>query len=124
MQDRDALISEITRLIVSDGKVSARPWDAFVLVYWCGDGTRQTNGFSYAGDDHYMPCTPRTPLADLLEELRDASHVPGRSPWQACVLTLHDADRRASAEFVYGDATGLQVTPRTVAEIAESLRPR
>jgi len=123
MQDRDALISEITRLIVSDGKVSARHWDAFVLVYWCGAGTRQTNGFSYAGDDHYMPCTPRTPLAELLEELRDASYVPGRLPWQACILTLRDAGRRVSTDFVYDDATRWHVTPRTVAEIAESLRP-
>lgn len=122
-QDRDALVLDIGRIIATDANVNARPWDAYALIAWYGDGLSKLNGFRYAGDAPGEPATPDAPeLEDALQALREATHVPGKEPWRAAVVRLDRASGKATVEFVYDDADRWEVTPATVADIARRAR--
>lgn len=122
--DKDALVLEIGRLIAGDRKVAARPWDAYALVAWYGDGTSTLNGFRYSGDAPGEPATPEAfDLEDRIDALREATRVDGREPWRACVVRLDKASGKASVDFAYEDADAWRVTPATAADVARRARP-
>ena len=123
--DKDALIVEIGRLVASDRKVAAQPWDKYALVAWQGDGVSTLNGFRYVGEQAGQPATPESfEIEDRLDDLRAATRVAGKDDWRACVVKLDRDSGKAVVEFAYGDAADRwRVTPATVAEIAQRARP-
>ena len=122
--DKDALIVEIGRLIASDRKVAAQPWDKYALVAWYGDGISTLNGFRYVGEQPGQPATPASfEIEDRLDQLRDATRVDGKEAWRACVVKLDRDSGKASVDFAYEDADLWQVTPATAARIAQRARP-
>lgn len=122
--DKDALIVEISRLLVADAKVSATPWDAYALVASFGNGVLKLNGFRYVGSAPGEPATPFDPKVEAaISSLRDATSVDGKDPWRACVVKLDRGSGKATVDFAYDDADRWQVTPSTAADIAERARP-
>ena len=123
--DKDALIVEIGRLLASDRKVAAQPWDRYALIAWHGDGMTTLNGFRYVGEQAAQPATPESfDLEDRLDDLRAATRVAGKDDWRACVVKLDRESGKAVVEFVYGDAADRwRVTPASAAEIAQRARP-
>ena len=123
-QDRDALVVDIGRMLATDAAVNARPWDAYALVAWYGDGVAKVNGFRYAGAAPGEPATPEADgIEDALQALRDATRAPGQAPWRAAVVRLDRGTGKATVEFAYEDADRWEVTPATVADIARRARP-
>lgn len=121
---KDELIVEIGRLIVADGKASAQPWDRYALIAYYDGSVFKLNGFGYAGDGRGKPATPETfDLEDRLDELREATRVDGKSPWQVCVFRLNRGTGKATADFEYEHPERWHVTPATASEIAERARP-
>ncbi|MGV8931163.1 MAG: hypothetical protein ACOH1R_03495 [Luteimonas sp.] len=123
--NKDALILEIGRLLASDRKVAAQPWDQYALVAWQGDGTTTLNGFRYVGEQAGQPATPESfVLEDRLDDLRVATRVDGKDDWRACVIKLDKHSGKAVVDFFYGDdADHWRVTPATAADIAQRARP-
>ncbi len=122
--DKDALIVEIGRLLVADAKVSAKPWDAYSLVAWFGDGVRKLNGFRYVGSAPGEPATPSNAGVEAaIAALRAATAVDGTVPWRACVVKLDRGSGKATVDFAYDNTDLWQVTPATAADIAERARP-
>jgi hypothetical protein len=122
--DKDALILEIGRLIAGDRKVAAQPWDRYALVAWYGDGASTLNGFRYVGEQAGQPATPASfELEDVIDALREATHIDGKAPWRACVVRLDKASGKATVDFAYEDADDWRVTPANAAEIARRARP-
>ncbi|WP_242108487.1 hypothetical protein [Luteimonas aquatica] len=122
--DKDALIVEIGRLIVSDPKVASKPWDKYALVAWYGDGVSKLNGFRYLGEDAAQPATPAgLELEGRLDALREATRLDGQAPWRACVVKLDRGTGKAVVDFEYDDPERWHVTPSTAAEIARRARP-
>lgn len=124
MTDKDALIVELGTLLARDAKVASKPWDAYALIAWFGDGVLKVNGFRYVGSDPGEPASPSDPTVDTrLAALREATEVDGKAPWQACVVRLDHASGQATVDFHYEDAADWQVTPATAAAIAQRARP-
>ena len=123
--DKDALIVEIGRLLVADAKVSAKPWDAYALVAWFGDGVLKLNGFRYVATAPGEPATPSDANVEAaITKLRDATAIDGNEPCRACVVKLDRGSGKATVDFIYrGDADRWQVTPSTADDIAERARP-
>ncbi|MGO1003591.1 hypothetical protein [Lysobacter sp. CA196] len=122
--NRDELLGEIARLIVVDPKASERPWDGYALIAWYGDGMHRLNGFRY---DKGQPGEPLTPasveIENRLEQLRKVTQVAGKAPWRVCIVRIHRADAEVAIDFEYEDPGRWYVTPDSVAEIAERVRP-
>lgn len=122
--ERDALIVEIGRLIAGDRKLSALPWDRYALVAYYDGDVSKLNGFRYQGDAAGEPATPEsTDIDDRLDDLREATRVEGREPWQACVFRIERESAKATVDFEYEHPEKWRVTPATVAEVAARARP-
>lgn len=125
--DKNALVHQIGMAIVSDPAVDAEPWDGYALVVRYGDGemARRLSGFRYRDGEGHDAATPRSDaLGDLLDALREATTVEGRTPWQACVVRIRRDTRKVTMEFEYYDPQRWDITPETLDAVAEQARPR
>jgi len=124
--DRNELIARIGRLLVADPAVSDGRWHAYALIVRYGDGAiaRRMTGFRYAADGSHQAATPGDDaLGAAFDALRDATRLPGRDPWGACVLRLWRDSGRMAAEFDYDTPGQWDITPATLAGVAARARP-
>lgn len=124
--DRNELIARIGRLLVADPAVSDGRWHGYALVVRYGDGpiARRLAGFRYDAAGAFQAATPD---ADLLgpafDDLREATRVPGKEPWRACILRLWRDTGRLAVEFDYDTPERWDITPATLADVAALARP-
>ena len=128
MADKDALVRGIGELLLRDIATSGHDLDGYALIASYGeDGHRRVSGFGYRNGEPPLAATPHTEvdtIAARLDELREATQVAGEAPWTVCVIQLQRAGGRLHADFVYGDdARRWEITPKTLAEVAERARP-
>lgn len=124
--DRDEQIARIGRLLVADPAVSDGEWHRYALVVRYGDGAiaRRLTGFRYDADGHPSAATPDADaLGPAFDDLRQATRVPGKEPWRACILRLWRATGRLAVEFDYDTPERWDVTPATLADVASRARP-
>lgn len=124
--DKDTLIAEIGRRLVADPEVADGDWHGYALVVRYGDGAvaRRISGFRYRANGDFEAATPRDPaLADAFDALRDATRVPGKAPWDACVLRIRREDGKLMLEFEYDAPERWDITPATLADVAARARP-
>ena len=124
--DRNELIARIGRLLVADPAVSDGEWQGYALIVRYGDGAlaRRMTGFRYDADGAYAAATPDVDaLGPAFDNLRDATRVPGKDPWGACILRLWRATGRLAVEFEYDAPEQWDITPATLADIAARARP-
>jgi len=122
--DSNALITAIGQAIVSDPRVDAEAWDGYALIAsWTGGG-RTLSGFRYRDGEPPEPATPRSAeLDERVDALRESTRVEGKQPWDACVIRIVSATGRITADFAYEAADQWDITPDTLAEVAERARP-
>lgn len=123
--DSNALIMAIGQAIVSDPKVDAEPWDGYALIASYADGGARTlSGFRYRDGQPPAAATPRSAeLDERIDALREATKVEGKEPWGACVIRIVAATGKITADFAYEAAGQWDITPDTLAEVAERARP-
>lgn len=124
--DRNALIARIGRLLVADPAVSDGQWHGYALVVRYGDGAiaRRLAGFRYDADGAFRAATPDAgALGPAFDDLREATRVPGKAPWGACVLRLWRDSGRLAAEFEYDAPERWDITPATLATVAAQALP-
>lgn len=124
--DRNELIARIGRLLVADPAVSDGEWHGYALIVRYGDGAlaRRMTGFRYDADGAYAAATPDADaLGTAFDDLREATRVPGKDPWGACVLRLWRDSGRMAVEFEYDAPQRWDVTPVTLAHVAARARP-
>lgn len=124
--DRNELIARIGKLLVADPAVSDGEWQGYALIVRYGDGplARRMAGFRYAADGAHQAATPDdAALGPAFDALRDATRLPDKEPWGACVLRLWRDSGRLAAEFEYDTPAQWDITPATLADIAERARP-
>jgi len=124
--DRNELIARIGRLLVADPAVSDGEWDGYALVVRYGDGpvARRLSGFRYADDGGHQAATPRDPaIGEAFDELRHATRVHDKAPWEACVLRVRRDTGKLKLEFEYDRPEQWDITPDTIAAVAERARP-
>jgi hypothetical protein len=124
--DRNALIARIGRLLVADPAVSDGHWHRYALIVRYGDGAiaRRMTGFRYDADGIHHAATPGDgALGPAFDALRDATRVPGKAPWGACVLRLWRDGGRMAVEFEYDAPEQWDVTPATLAAVVLRARP-
>lgn len=124
MDSSNALIMQIGQEIVSDPAVDAEPWDGYALIAsYTGPGLR-ISGFRYRDGQPPQAATPQSrELGDHIEALRDATRVDGKDPWRACVIRIRSATGRIGVDFAYEGADQWDITPASLAEVAERARP-
>ena len=123
---KDALIRGIGELLLRDIATAGHELDGYALIASYGDGTRRISGFGYRDGQAPVAATPKGELDTIgarLDDLREATRVDGQDPWTVCVLQLRREGGRLHAEFVYDDAARWEITPATLADIAERARP-
>jgi hypothetical protein len=123
---RDRQLARIGRLLVADPAVADGQWHGYALVVRYGDGpiARRMTGFRYATDGHHEAATPSSAeLGEAFDALRDATRVPGREPWGACVLRLWREGGRMAVEFEYDAPENWDIGPATLATVAARARP-
>ena len=124
--DRNELIARIGRLLVADPAVSDGEWHRYALVVRYADGAiaRRLAGFRYDADGSPHAATPDADaLGRAFDDLREATRVPGKEPWQACILRLWRETGRLAAEFDYDAPERWDITPATLASVAALARP-
>ena len=127
MADRDSLVRGIGELLLRDIATAGHDLDGYALIAsYPDDGLRRVSGFGYRDGEPPVAATPKTEvdvIAARLDELREATQVAGEAPWTVCVIQLQRAGGRLHADFVYGDdARRWEITPKTLAEVAERAR--
>ena len=124
--DRNELIARIGRLLVADPAVADGQWHGYALVVRYADGAiaRRLAGFRYDADGTHRAATPEDGrLGPAFDDLREATRLPGREPWGACVLRLERNTGRLAVDFEYDDPARWDVTPASLAEVAARARP-
>src|SRR5690554_2547107 len=122
--DSNALITAIGQAIVSDPKVDAEPWDGYALIASYTGAGRTLSGFRYRDGEPPEPATPRSAeLDERIDALRIATQVEGKDPWGACVIRIVSATGKITADFAYEAADRWDITPDTLADVAERARP-
>lgn len=124
MDSSNALIMQIGQEIVSDPAVDAEPWDGYALIAsYTGPGLR-ISGFRYRDGQPPQAATPQSrELGDHIEALRDATRVDGKDPWRTCVIRINSATGKIGVDFAYEGADQWDITPASLAEVAERARP-
>ena len=124
--DRNALIARIGRLLVADPAVSDGDWHGYALIVRYGDGAvaRRMTGFRYDLGGAFTAATADADaLGPAFDDLRDATRVPGKEPWGACVLRLWRDSGRMAVEFEYDAPGQWDITPATLGDVARHARP-
>ncbi|MEN1941909.1 hypothetical protein WCE41_12615 [Luteimonas sp. MJ246] len=124
--DRNELIARIGKLLVADPAVSDGEWQAYALIVRYGDGAlaRRMSGFRYDADGGYAAATPDDDtLGPTLDDLREATRLPGKEPWNACILRVWRDSGRMAVEFDYDTPEQWDITPATLTEVAARARP-
>ncbi|HEY4530156.1 MAG TPA: hypothetical protein VIG97_07490 [Luteimonas sp.] len=124
--DRNELIARIGRLLVADPAVSDGAWHGYAMIVRYGDAAiaRRMTGFRYDRAGGYVAATPdAATLGPAFDALRDATRVPGKAPWGACVLRLWRETGRLAVEFEYDAPEHWDITPETLAAVAARARP-
>jgi len=124
--DRNELIARIGKLLVADPAVSDGQWHGYALIVRYADGAiaRRLAGFRYAADGSHQAATPDADtLGPAFDDLREATRVPDKAPWGACILRLCRATGRLAVEFEYDAPEQWDVTPSTLSDIAARARP-
>jgi len=124
--DRNELIARIGRLLVADPAVSDGEWDGYALVVRYADGpvARRLSGFRYTDGGGHQAATPRDPaIGEAFDELRHATRVHDRAPWNACVLRVRRDTGKLQVTFEYDHPEQWDITPDTLATVAERARP-
>lgn len=124
--DKDALVRGIGELLVRDIATAGHDLDGYALIADYAGDARRISGFGYRDGEAPRAATPQAALDTIgarLDELREATRVDGQAPWTVCVIQLRRAGGRLHAEFVYDDAAQWEITPATLAEVAERARP-
>jgi len=124
--DRNALIARIGKLLVADPALSDGDWHGYALVVRYADAAiaRRMTGFRYAPDGAYAAATPDAgTLGPAFDDLRDATRVPGKAPWGACVLRLWRDTGRMAVEFEYDAPERWDIAPASLADVVARARP-
>ena len=124
MDSSNALIMQIGQEIVSDPAVDAEPWDGYALIAsYTGPGLR-ISGFRYRDGQPPQAATPQSrELGGHIEALRDATRVDCKDPWRTCVIRINSATGKIGVDFAYEGADQWDITPASLAEVAERARP-
>ncbi|QCO66790.1 hypothetical protein E5843_01455 [Luteimonas yindakuii] len=124
--DNNARIMEIGRLIATDHKVAAAPWDGYALIVVYADGSRKLAGFRYRDGAPPAAATPEATvqLGEQLDALRAGTQVAGKAPWNACVVKIRRDTGRVAVDFDYDTPTQWKIGPETLHTVAERARPQ
>ena len=124
--DRNELIARIGKLLVADPAVSDGQWHGYALIVRYADGAiaRRLSGFRYDPDGTPHAATPDdASLGPAFDDLREATRVPNKEPWGACILRLWRATGRLAVEFEYDAPEQWDITPANLADVAARARP-
>ena len=119
MATRDDLVHEIGAMLLQDPKISSRSWQHLVIVAQLRDLSTKVNGFAYQNTGEAVPTSPSNPkVPDKFRELRDAMG----EQWKACLVRIDDT-KKISIDFEYDHPEKWLISPATVKQMAEILRP-
>jgi len=124
MSKKDDLLHEIGSLVIRDKEIMSRPWEHLVLVAQVSNNSTQVNGFAYQSGGKAVPTGPDNfEIVDKFEELRTAMGADDIELWNACLFRLDRDSHKLSIDFEYEQPEKWLITPSTVKEMAEKLRP-
>lgn len=124
--NKDDLIHEIGAMLLQDEKIQSRgDWKHLALVAHVTPESTQVNGFVYKPDGKAVPTSPGNfDVLDKFEELRDAMRELGKEPWKAILIRIEASSLRITIDFEYDHPEKWLITPTTVKQMAETLRPK
>jgi hypothetical protein len=122
--NKDELVQEIGAMLLNDEDIRSRkPWQHLVLVAQIMPGTTKVNGFVYRNNGAAVPTSPGNfDVLKKIRELRDAMLEPGKESWKAALLRI-DENSHLSIDFEYDHPEKWSISPSTVKQMAEKLRP-
>ncbi|HXJ88527.1 MAG TPA: hypothetical protein VMS18_17030 [Candidatus Binatia bacterium] len=124
MDGKDSLVHKIGAMLMEDPHLSARPWRHLVIVAQILPNSTKVNGFAYEEAGKPMPTGPRNlEILKVFRDLREAMREPGKEPWQACLVRIDSLSRDISIDFEYDHPEKWLISPATVKQMGEMLRP-
>jgi hypothetical protein len=124
--DPAEILSTITHEVLEERAVVDDPkWDTLTVL---ATVTPEMVGMTAYRYTHAGPGLP-TPLrgTDLqrFRDLRAATAAPDGTRWEMCIIKIDRDSARVAVNFVYGDqADQFRITPDSVREVTERLRPQ
>ncbi len=133
MEQKDALIHEIGKMIISDQRYvdpgspfKLRTWDSLALAVTVMPGSREMTGYVYLGD-RWEARGPSlgSGIYDKLEELQALTKTPDGKTWQQCLIHITKPDYKINIQFEYDDPRrwSLKKVSLDMADYANFLRP-
>jgi hypothetical protein len=118
------LIHEIGALIVQSPRIAALDWKHLAFVANVEPGHKTISGFAYDQSGKSRPTSPGSMEAlNKLAQLREAMQADGKAPWTACLIRIQRDTGKIAMDFDYDTPPRWAITPATVREMAEKLRP-
>ncbi len=122
--DKDALIVAIGQTLLRDDALADADWDGYALIVSYDGDDRRLSGFRYRDGSGAAPATPgATGLGVLIDDLRVATRVADKDPWQAGVFRIRRDSGRFTVEFEYDAPERWRIEPDTLARVIEQARP-
>ncbi len=122
--DKDALIAAIGQTLVHDRALAEADWDGYALIVSYQGEDRLISGFRYRDGAGAEPATPgAVELGALIDDLRGATRVEDKDPWQAGVFRIRRDSGRFTVEFEYDAPEQWRIGPDSLARVIEQARP-
>ena len=125
-EHRDALVTEIGSLLLSDAGLAEKGWDAIALVATLADGRRNLQGYRYFDGDDFAGWVPSSfePLRRI-RALHEAMAKAEGEPWRQCLVQLRRDGPSIDIAFEYerADRWSLGEATLDTAAHAASLKP-
>lgn len=123
-RDKDALITAIGQTLVHDRALAEADWDGYALIVSYDGDDRRISGFRYRDGAGAAPATPdAVELGVLIDDLRVATRVQDKDPWQAGVFRIRRDSGRFTVEFEYDAPQRWRISPDSLARVIEQARP-
>ena len=122
--DTDGLVHALGQAILGDEAYAARDWAGIALVIQLGARTSMS-GYVYDVDGEWEAEIPQSfDIVDHAEALRDAMADDGKGAWQTCLIQIRRPGPKLAIDFDYDDVDRWAITPATLEQRVEELRPR
>ena len=122
--NKDELVQEIGRMLIQDPRISSQPWQHLAIVAQIADNSAQVNGFLFDSAGKATPTAPKnTRVIDRFEELRNVMAEQDGEFWKACLVRIDPLTGNISIDFEFDHPEKWLISPSTITEMAEKLRP-
>lgn len=122
--DPSEALNTLIQSLLAEPDLAGDDWDAFALLATVAPESSSMSLYRYVAAAPPKPTPIRSTGHGPLLDVHAATAAPDGTSWRVLILKFHRASGRGDVDFAYGDdAESWRITPTTLPDIVERLRP-